>query len=103
MAPSNAPWIVRRRIRLNAAAPADFPGSVPGVLGFEQAGGGRWVVTYDVRSVQFAAIAAALEAAQPAGGFWRWLIGWRQFQDVNNRDGLLAKDGACCNRLPRKP
>ncbi len=102
MAPSNAPWIVHRRIKLNAAAPADFPGSVPGMLGFEQLGGGRWIVTYDVRVVQFATIAAALETAQPAGWCWRWLIGWRQFQDVNSRDGLLAKEGPCCNRPPRR-
>jgi len=73
------------------------------VLAFEPLGGGRWVVTYDVRVVQFAAIAAALESAQPAGWCRRWLIGLRQFQDVNNRDSLLAKGGACCNRPPRKP
>lgn len=102
MAPSNAPWIVRRRIRLNAAPPTDFPGLVPGVLGFDRGPGGRWVVTYDVRVVQFAEIAAALETAQPAGWGWRWLIGWRQFQDVNSRDSLLAEGGACCNRPPRK-
>lgn len=73
------------------------------MLGFESLADGRRVVTYDVRVVQFAAIAAVLESVQPAGWCWRWLIGLRQFQDENNRNALLAKGGACCNRPPRKP
>lgn len=99
----DAPWKIRRTVRLKMVAPVDLLDTLPGVLGFEPLAAGRWAVTYDVRIVQFATIAAALEAAQPAGWGWRWLIGWRQFQDVNNRDSLLAQGGACCNRPPRKP
>lgn len=95
-----APWRLRRTLSLIATPSPDVLAALPGVQEFIPDSGTRWSVVYDVREVQFATIAAALGDVCPSGWFWRLQVGWRQFQDVNTRDNLLAKDGACCNRPP---
>ena len=95
------PWQITRTVRLAGTVREDRLENVAGVIEFRQVSAQRWRVIYDVREVQFATIADALATAHPKAWCWRWRVGWRQFQDVNNRDNLLAKDGPCCNRPPR--
>lgn len=100
--PGQALWRKQRTLSLRGAPDPQALRSVPGVLAFRPDSGACWIVVYDVRVIQFAAIAAALANICPDDWLWRMRVRWRQFQDVNIRDNLLAKDGACCNRPPRK-
>lgn len=95
------PWRIRRTLSLVAAPAADALAALPGVLEFKPGPATCWSVVYDVREVQFATLVAVLAGVCPSSWFWRMRVRWYQFQDVNIRDSLLAKDGPCCNRPPR--
>lgn len=102
---SKAQWVTQRVIRLTGAEnikPSEALGDFPGILSIEHEKGNRWILCYDVRTIQFAAIAMALKPYLPKGWFWRWKVSWFNFEDVNNRDNLLSKGGACCNKPPRR-
>lgn len=94
------PWQVSRTLKLRGNPP-DLSQQIAGVLQWQAKENGRYWVCYDVREVQFATLAKALNESHASGMFWRWRVAWYQFQDENNRDNLLAKDGPCCNRPPR--
>ncbi len=96
------PWKMRRKLILPVQPSPDILAAVAGVLEFRPDSGPCWQVIYDVRKVQFATIAAALIDVCPSGLFWRLQVRWRQFQDVNVRDNLLAQEAACCNRPPSR-
>lgn len=98
----NAPWIVRRTVCLNANVAECWLTALrelPGMIGVEVKDR-RCKMVYDVRQIQFAAIVAVSGNALAGGRLWQWRVRWWQFLDTNNRDGLMAKEGACCNRPP---
>lgn len=103
---NKAQWVTQRVIRLTAATTTKLSealGGLPGIISIEQVNGNRWMLCYDVRVIQFAAIATAMKPYLSSGWFWRCKTTWFNFEDENNRDSLLSKGGACCNKPPRRP
>lgn len=101
---NESPWMTHHNVRLIGTTSVDINNTLhnlPGILSIEQTGSDRWTIRYDVRAIQFATVATVLKPYLPVNWFWRWKTSWFSFADVNSRDSLLSKGGACCNKPPR--